>query len=49
MDFTIGDSVYVSKKGFTTEAPTTRMDSQYAELWKIVEERGYSYVLDIPT
>ena len=30
VDFTVGDSVYVSKKGFTTPASTTRLDSQYA-------------------
>ena len=27
VDFTVGDIVYVSKRGFTIEAPTTRLDS----------------------
>lgn len=29
VDFTVGDLVYVSKKGLTTKALTTRLDSQY--------------------
>jgi hypothetical protein len=49
VDFTVGDSVYVSKKGFTTPAPTMRLDSQYAGLWTIAAERGHSFVLDVPT
>ena len=48
VDFTIGDSVFVRKKGFTTAAPTTRLDSQYVGPWLIKEERGHSYVLDVP-
>ena len=44
----MGDLVFVSKKGFSTEAPTTRLDSQYAGLWEVLEERGFSYVLDLP-
>ena len=48
VDFTVDDSVYVSKKGFTTPAPTTRLDSQYAGPWRIIEERGHSFVLDVP-
>jgi len=48
VDFVTGDKVYVRKKGFTTAAPTTRLDSQYAGPWKILEVRGHSYVLDVP-
>src|SRR4030081_3404031 len=48
VDFTVSDSVYVSKKGFTTPAPTTYLDSQYAGPWTIVAERGHSFVLDVP-
>ena len=48
VDFTIGDSVFVRKKGFTTAAPTARLDSQYVGPWLIKEERGHSYVLDVP-
>jgi hypothetical protein len=49
VDFTVSDSVYVSKKGFTTPAPTTSLDSQYAGPWTIASERGYSVVLDVPS
>jgi hypothetical protein len=48
VDFVTGDKVYVRKKGFTTAAPTTRLDSQYAGPWKILEVKGHSYVLDVP-
>ena len=48
VDFAVGDLVYVSKKGFATEAPTTRLDSQYAGPWRIVEERGYDFILYTP-
>lgn len=48
VDFTVEDLVYVSKKGFTTEAPTTRLDSQYAGPWRIIKKRGHSYVLVVP-
>lgn len=44
----MGDSVYVSKKGFSTEAPTTKLDSQYAGPWTILEEKGNSFILDTP-
>ena len=48
VDFTVGDAVYIHKRGFTTESPTTRLDSQYAGPWRILEERGHSFVLDVP-
>jgi hypothetical protein len=48
VDFTVGDSVYVSKKGFTTPVPTTYLDSQYAGPWTITAERGHSFVLEVP-
>ncbi|CCE34834.1 uncharacterized protein CPUR_08773 [Claviceps purpurea 20.1] len=48
VNWSVGDSVYVHKKGFTTEAPTTRLDSQWAGPWRIKEERGFSYVLETP-
>ena len=48
VDFGINDFVFLKKKGFTTTAPTTRLDSQYAGPFKILEERGHSYVLDMP-
>lgn len=48
VDFGIGDMVFLRKKGFSTTAPTTRLDSQWVGPFKIQEERGYSYVLDLP-
>lgn len=49
VDFKKDDKVYIRKKGFVTEAPTTRLDSQYAGPWRIKEVKGFSYVLDVPT
>lgn len=49
VDFVVGDKVYVRKKGFTTAAPTTRLDSQYAGPWKVLEVKGHSFVLDVPS
>lgn len=49
VDFWVGDSVYVRKKGFTTEAPTTRLDSQYAGPWPIMKMKRHSYVLKTPS
>nr|BAF99128.1 pol polyprotein [Pyricularia oryzae] len=48
VDFTVGDAVYVSKKGFSTEAPTTKLDSQNAGPWTILGEKGHSFILDTP-
>lgn len=48
VDFNVGDAVYVSKKGFSTEAPTTKLDSQNAGPWTIVDVKGHSFVLDTP-
>nr|AAX07708.1 retrotransposable element Tf2 protein-like protein [Pyricularia grisea] len=48
VDFGVNDYVFVKKKGFPTTAPTTRLDSQWTGPWQILEERGYSYVLDVP-
>jgi hypothetical protein len=48
VDFGVGDRVFLKKKGFSTDRPTTRLDSQWAGPFKIKEERGFSYVLDLP-
>ncbi|CAJ2509783.1 Uu.00g056830.m01.CDS01 [Anthostomella pinea] len=48
VDFTVSDIVYVSKKGFLTEAPTMKLDSQNAGPWTIMEKRGHSFILDTP-
>jgi hypothetical protein len=49
VNFAVKDYVYFKKKGFTTEAPTTRLDSQYAGPWRIREIKWHSYVLDVPS
>ncbi|KAI7910325.1 pol polyprotein [Pyricularia oryzae] len=46
VDFTVGNAVYVSKKGFSTEAPTTKLDSQNAGPWTIFEEKGHNFIFD---
>lgn len=48
VDFEKDDYVYVKKKGFITEAPTTRLDSQYAGPWRILEVKKHNYILDVP-
>jgi hypothetical protein len=48
VDFTVGDRVFLSRKGFSTEAATTRLDAQWSGPFEIIAERGYSYVLDLP-
>jgi hypothetical protein len=48
VDFTVGDRVFLSKKGFHTTAPTTRLDSQFVGPFEILQERGHSYILDLP-
>ena len=40
--------MFLKKKGFTTLSPTTRLDAQFVGPFRIVEERGYSFVLDLP-
>lgn len=47
-DFAVADLVYVSKKGFSTEAPTTKLDSQWVGPWRIKEMKGHSYLLETP-
>lgn len=48
VDFGVGDHVFLKKKGFATNAPTTRLDARWAGPFKITEVRGFSYVLDLP-
>ncbi|KAI7908638.1 pol polyprotein [Pyricularia oryzae] len=41
----------VNKKrrpGFSTEVPTTKLDSQNAGPWTIFEEKGHSFIFDTP-
>lgn len=48
VDFGVGDRVFLKKKGFSTDAPTTRLASQWCGPFEIKEERGHSFVLDLP-
>jgi hypothetical protein len=48
VDFQVHDKVFLRKKGWATQAPTTRLESQWVGPFEIVEERGHSFVLDLP-
>jgi hypothetical protein len=48
VDFKVHDEVFLRKKGFSTQAPTTRLDSQSVGPFEVLEVRGHSYVLDLP-
>ena len=47
-DFTIGDYVYVTRKGWTTDRPSVKLDRQLAGPYKIIGMKGHSYVLELP-
>ena len=46
-DFKKDDMVFISHKGLTTDSPTTHLSSQNARLFYILEQKGYSYILDL--
>lgn len=48
VDFGVEDYVYVSKKGMATDAPTTKLDSQWCGPWRIAKEIHGSFELDTP-
>lgn len=48
VDFGRGEWVYLRKRGFRTDRPTTRLDNPWAGPFKIREERGFSFALDLP-
>lgn len=48
VDFDVGDKVYVDKSGWTTDRPTTRLDSQHAGPFTIVRKQGSSFEVDLP-
>src|SRR5579871_4891225 len=47
-NFGVGDFVYVSRKGWSTDRPSIKLDHQRAGPFRILEMRGHSYVVDLP-
>jgi len=47
-DFTVGDSVYITRKGWTTGRPSIKLDHQLAGPFRITGMKGNSYELDLP-
>jgi hypothetical protein len=47
-DFIVGDMVMVSKRGWLTDKPSIKLDSPWAGPYKILEAKGYSYLVDLP-
>ena len=47
-DFNVGDHVYITRKGWATDRPSTKFDYQLAGPFKILEMKGHSYVVDLP-
>ena len=47
-DFVVGDWVYVTRKGWTTERPSLKLDHQAAGPYRILSMKGHSYVVNLP-
>ena len=47
-DFVVGDSVYVTRKGWATGRPSLKLDHQLAGPFRIAGMKGNSYELDLP-
>ena len=47
-NFSVGDFVYVSRKGWQTDRPSVKLDLQAAGPFKILEKVGHLYRLELP-
>src|SRR5438045_9669823 len=49
VDFLVGDPVWVSTKNWITDQPSHKLSHQQEGLYCILEQRGHSYKVDLPT
>ena len=47
-DFAVGDSVYITRRGWVTDRPSIKLDGQNAGPYRILSMKGHSYVVDLP-
>lgn len=47
-DFTVGDSVWVSTEDWKTDRPSKKLSAKMAGPFKILEEKDYNYLLELP-
>ena len=40
--------MYITKKGWSTDKPSTKLDAQNIGPYKFLEIQGHSYVVDLP-
>ena len=48
VDFTFGDSAWLTLKGYNTDQPSKKLEHQRAGPFRIVEQVGHSFRLDLP-
>ena len=47
-DFTVGDQVYITPRGFTTSRPSQKLDQQMYGPYPIIAMKGHSYQVKLP-